>query len=233
MKLSIMIPVYNEKETILQILKKVNSVKLKNIKKEIIIVDDFSTDGTRDILKKLKGYKIIFHEKNKGKGSAIRTALKYATGEIILIQDADLEYDPNDYEKLLKPILENKAKVVYGSRFLAKNFKLSWRNKFHQWFYYLGNNVLTLAANLIYFTNLTDMETCYKVFRKEVIKNIDIKTERFGIDPELTVKTLKKGYKIYEVPIRFYPRSFKEGKKISWKDGLKILLYLIKHRFIN
>ena len=231
MKLSIIMPVYNEKNTIMQILKKVDSVKLKSIKKELIIVDDFSTDGTIDILKKLKKYKIIFHEKNKGKGSAIRTGLKYATGDIITIQDADLEYDPNDYQKLLIPILENKAQVVYGSRFLNKTFKLSWRNKIHQWFYYLGNNVLTLATNIIYFSNITDMETCYKVFKKDVIKSLNLKAERFDIEPEITAKTLRKGYKIYEVPITFNPRSFKEGKKINWKDGLKALFVLIKLRF--
>ncbi len=226
MKLSIIIPTYNERKTILEILNRINKVKLNKIEKEIIIVDDFSTDGTRDILKKTKDCKIFFHEKNKGKGSAIRTGLKHSTGGIILIQDADLEYNPNDYPKLIGPILNKKSKVVYGSRF-SKKHKAKYK------VYYLGNIILSLITRVLYLRKITDMETCYKVFRKDVIKSIRLKAKRFDFEPEITAKLIKKGYKIIEVPIGYKCRDFKEGKKITWKDGLKAAFYLLKYRFVD
>ena len=228
MKLSIIIPVYNEEKTILEIIKK---VKLKKITKEIIVVDDASTDNTRKLLSKLKNgsIKIFFHQKNQGKGAAIRTGLKHAIGDIILIQDADLEYNPKEYEKLLKPIIENKTKVVYGSRLEAIRKNLKNMYKLH----YVGNLFLTFLTNLLYSTNITDMETGYKVFRKEVIKDMRLRAKRFDFEPEITAKILKRGYKIKEVPIDFVGRNFNEGKKITWKDGIKALYYLIKYRFID
>ena len=227
MKLSIIIPVFNEKNTILKILKQVEDVKLNNIQKEIIIVDDFSTDGTREILKNLKKHKVLFHEKNMGKGSALKTGYDNATGEIILNQDADLEYNPEDYNKLLEPILNNETKVIYGSRMLGKH-------KDMYSLHFFGNKFLTLATNLIYNCKITDMETGYKVFTKDVIENLNLKARRFDFEPEITAKILKRGYKIKEVPIDFVnPRGFNEGKKITWKDGVKHFLYLFKYRFFN
>ena len=228
MKLSIIIPVYNEEKTILKIIDKVKKQKLKNIRKEIIIVDDFSTDGTRQILKKIryKNIKILYHKKNIGKGAAIRTALKYANGNIILIQDSDLEYNPAEYPKLIDPIINGNAKVVYGVRF-TKQHKPRYK------IYYLGNIILTLITNLIYNSKIKDMETGYKVFRRGVIKNIKLRSKKFDFEPEITAKILKKGYKIYEVPISYRSRSVKQGKKIGWKDGIKAFFYLIKYRFCN
>ena len=230
-KLSIIVPAYNEEKTILKVINRVKSVKLGNIKKEIIVVDDFSRDGTRKLLKTLQDrkLKIFFHEKNKGKGAAIRTALKHATGDIMLIQDADLEYDPKEYRKLLEPIIYGKAKVVYGSRLEAIRRNLKKMYKLH----YFGNLFLTAITRVLYGAKITDMETGYKVFKKEVIKNINLKAKRFDFEPEITAKILKKGYKITEVPIDFMGRKFSEGKKITWKDGVKALLYLIKYRLID
>jgi len=231
MKLSIIIPVYNEEKTILKVLDKVKKVKLNDITKEIILVDDFSTDGTKNILSELKdsSLKIFFHQKNHGKGAAIRTALKHATGDIIIIQDADLEYEPEEYPKLLEPIIENETKVVYGSRLKAIRKNIKNMYKLH----YIGNTVLTLMTNLLYGSMISDMETCYKVFRKEVIKDMKLKARRFDFEPEITAKILKKGYKIKEVPINFVGRSFNEGKKITWKDGIKALYSLVKYRFVD
>jgi len=226
-KLSIIIPVYNEKNTILEIIKKVEEVKLKDIDKEIIIIDDFSTDGTRDILKDLKKHKIFFHEKNIGKGRAIRTGLKNFTGDIVLFQDADLEYDPKFYEELLKPILNNETKVVYGSRMLGKHRDMYFLHHF-------GNNFLTFVTNLLFRCRITDMETGYKVFRREVLDGINLRSERFEFEPEITAKILKRGHKIKEVPVDFNnPRDFTEGKKITWKDGVKHFFYLIKYKFLE
>jgi len=222
--LSIVIPVYNEKNTIQKIVDLVEAVKLVDgIDKEIIIVDDGSTDGTRDILSKIVGHKIVLHEKNKGKGAAVRTGLKEAGGDYILIQDADLEYDPEEYVLLLKPILNGRADVVYGSRMLGSHTATHF-------YYYLGNKLVTFITNLLYNSSITDMETCYKVFRREVIKNIELESNRFNIEPEITAKVLKK-HRIYEVPISYSARGFDEGKKISWKDGLSAILTLIKYRF--
>ena len=230
-KLSIIVPAYNEEKTILKVIDRVKNTKLKNMEKEIIVVDDFSADGTKRVLSGLKGrnLKIFFHEKNRGKGAAIRTALKHATGDIILIQDADLEYDPKEYKKLLKPIIENKTKVVYGSRFKSISKNLEKMYKLH----YFGNLFLTVMTNILYGAKITDMETGYKVFKKEVIEGIKLRARRFDFEPEITAKILKKGYKITEVPIDFIGRKFSEGKKITWKDGVKALLYLIKYRLID
>ncbi len=231
MKLSIIIPAYNEEKNILEVINKVKRVNLGSITKEIIIIDDFSTDNTRKLLSELKdtSLKIFFHQKNQGKGAAIRTGLKHTTGDIILIQDADLEYDPAEYPKLLQPIIENKTKVVYGSRLEAirKNQKNMYK------LHYIGNAFLTSMTNLLYGAKITDMETCYKIFRKEVIKEMKLKAKRFDFEPEITAKILKKGYKIKEIPINFVGRTFNEGKKITWEDGIKALYYLIKYRFVD
>lgn len=230
--ISVIIPAYNEKDTILEI---INLVKAVKISKEIIIIDDFSKDGTREILKKIKDkeIKVLFHDKNYGKGQAIRTGISHVTGNIVIIQDADLEYDPQDYPKLIKPIIEGKAKVVYGTRFPRKRDK--WFPLFHYFSlsnpYYLANKILTIAADILYFTNITDEPTCYKVFDAEVLKNLNLKCNRFEFCPEATAKARKKGYKIYEVPIRYYPRSIKEGKKIKLKDAFEAMWTLLKYRF--
>ena len=230
-KLSIIIPVYNEEKTIKQVIEKVKNVKLKDFSKEIIIVEDCSTDKTKDILKYLKDYslKIFFHDINKGKGAAVRTGLKNSTGDIILIQDADLEYNPEEYSKLLEPFEDRNVKVVYGSRLEVIRKNLSKMYKLH----YFGNLILTLLTNIFYGTKISDMETGYKVFRKEVMKNINLKSRRFDLEPEITAKILKKGYKIHEVPIDFHGRKFDEGKKITWKDGIKAVYYLVKYRFMD
>lgn len=226
-KLSIIIPAYNEAKTIKKLLKKVEKVKLqKGIKKEIILVDDFSSDGTRNILKQVKKHKVFFHEKNQGKGAAVKTALNKATGDIILVQDADLEYDPQQIPVLIKPILENKTRVVYGSRELKPHNHSCYR-------YFLGNKLLTLTTNLIFGSKLTDMETCYKVFTKEVIKSVHIDAKRFDFEPEITAKILKRKEKIFELPIKYKPRKSEEGKKISWKDGVYAFCVLLKYKFVD
>lgn len=225
MKLSILIPVFNEKKTIREIIKKVEEVK---INKEIILVDDCSTDGSREILEKekKKGKKVFFHNKNLGKGAALRTGFQHITGDYVIVQDADLEYDPQDYHKLIKPILDGKAEVVYGSRFTGER-----RNMFfHHW---VGNKFLTLVTNILYNTTLSDMETCYKIFKSDVIKKINIKSNRFNFEPEITSKILKQGIRIYEVPISYTGREFSEGKKITWKDGISALWTLLKYRFVD
>jgi dolichol-phosphate mannosyltransferase len=236
-KLSIIIPVYNEEKTFRELLDKVNNIDLRELKlkKEIIIVDDCSTDKTKEILKNLlalKKYKIILKKKNKGKGHTIKLGLKHATGDINIIQDADLEYEPKDYPKLLKPILKNKTKVVYGSRFINKH-NSNWAVPTH----YIGNRGLSFITSMLFFQWITDMETCYKCFTKEVkedlFKKMKFNPKRFDLEPEITAKICKLGYKIKEVPINYYPRDFSEGKKISWKDGVKAFFYLIKYRIVN
>jgi len=227
-KLSIIIPAYNEKDTVLEIINKIKAVDLGKVMKELIIVDDFSKDGTREILQNIhdKEIKTHYHKKNMGKGMAIRTGLKHVTGNIVIIQDADLEYNPEDYKQLIKPILENKYDVVYGSRVLDKK-----ELKYAYYTFYLGGRLVTFFTNLLYFSNLTDEPTCYKTFKTNVIKNIDIKGERFEWEPEVTAKILKKGIKIHEVPISYYPRDRKHGKKINWKDGIQAIWTLVKYRF--
>jgi len=232
MKLSIITPVFNEKNTILEILKRIEAVDLGNIEKEIIIVDDGSTDRTREILKNLENqHKIIYHQENLGKGMALRNGFKEARGDIILIQDADLECDPQNYPVLIKPILEGKADVVFGSRFKEKDFC-----HFSRWFYW-GNRALTSFSNLLSGLNITDMWTGYKVFKKEVIGEIlpHLTAQRFEIEPELTPQVAKRRYKILEVPLSFFgkSRTKKEGKKINLGDGLVSVWYIIKFNLLK
>jgi len=227
-KLSIIIPVYNEEKTIATLIKKVKAVNLKNIEKEIIVVNDCSKDRTLEILKKIKGIKVMNHKKNMGKGYAIRTGIKFTTGDIIIIQDADLEYEPNDYEKLIKPIINGKAKVVYGSRRLhKKNIQYSGFS------FYVGGLTLTWLANILYNIRITDEPTCYKVFRSDVLKNMKLTCKRFEFCPEVTAKVAKKGIKILEIPINYYPRTVKEGKKIKTKDWFEAVWTLLKFRFLK
>jgi dolichol-phosphate mannosyltransferase len=224
-KLSVLIPIYNEKGTIEELLKKVNQVQ---IDKEIIVADDGSTDGTRDILQSLHDLydKLILLPKNTGKGFAIRTALEQALGDIIIIQDGDLEYDPNDYYKLIQPILDGKADVVYGSRNLRSHMHSYYR-------YYIGGKFLTVLTNFLFHSKISDEPTCYKVFKSEILKSLNLKCKKFEFCPEVTAKILKKGYPIFEVPISYSPRKFINGKKIKFKDGLHAIWTLIKYRIIS
>jgi dolichol-phosphate mannosyltransferase len=231
MKLSVIIPVYNENKNIIKVIEEVNAV---DIKKEIIVIDDGSNDGTQEILRNLNTNNIIkvFHDKNRGKGAAIKTGLEYVTGNIVIIQDADFEYNPQEYSLLIQPILDGKAQIVYGSRFY---FPVK-HNKSNYHFYYhflLGVKFLNFLTYLLYGTKITDEATCYKVFRTDVIKNIDLKCEGFDFCPEITAKLCKKGYTIHEVPISYSGRTFEEGKKINWKDGLRAIYILLKYRFLD
>jgi glycosyltransferase involved in cell wall biosynthesis len=228
MKLSIIIPAFNEKNTIKEIVRRVRTVELDEVEKEIIIVDDGSTDGTTDVLKieEDSGLRVIYHSRNRGKGASIRSALAYATGDYIIIQDADLEYDPEDLSRMIAPVLKKKADVVYGSRFTGER-----RNMF--FWHFVGNRALSLITNVLYNTTLSDMETCYKLFSKESMKGIKIKSARFEFEPEITAKILRKGIRIYEVPISYTGREFSEGKKISWKDGLLAFWTLVKYRIVR
>ena len=229
--LTILMPVYNEAQTLREIVARVEQVSLDGVRKELVIVDDGSTDGTREILQELARagqHKIYYHGHNMGKGAALRTALTYATGEIILIQDADLEYDPREYAELIQPILEGRADVVYGSRLSGGKVARA----FNFW-HYVGNKMLTLTTNILYNSILTDMETCYKVFRADVIKNIRIRSNRFDFEPEITAKVLRRRHKLYEMPISYYGRDFSEGKKITWRDGFAAVWALVKYRFVD
>ena len=217
-------PVFNEKNTILKILAKVEAASARGLEKEIIIVDDFSSDGTRELLKSLESkHKIIYHQKNQGKGAAFKSGFQRASGDVIVIQDADLEYDPADYEALLEPIHEGWADVVYGCRFRGDKQRVLY---FH---HYLGNRFLTLLSNLFTNLNLNDMETGYKVFRREVADSFKskLKSKRFGIEPELTARVAKGRWRVYEVPINYYGRTYEEGKKIGWRDGVKAVFGII------
>jgi len=224
MKLSVIMPVYNERTTIAEIVRRVLAVELP---KELIIVDDGSTDGTRELLRQIPAEvaTVLFHERNLGKGAAIRTALERVTGEIVIIQDADLECDPNDYPALVRPIVEGTASVVFGSRVLRPDNPRLYLS------FYLGGRLLSLIANLLYGIRITDEPCCYKVFRREVIKGLSLECRRFEFDPEVTAKIARRGIPIYEVPIRYTPRTIAEGKKMSWTDGLYAVWILVKYRF--
>jgi len=241
MKLSVVMPVYNEIGTIAEILRRVRAVQLTvpvgygpengavvQFEREIVIVDDGSTDGTREVLHTLEGEPdmvTVFHEHNQGKGAAVRTGLRHASGDVMLVQDADLEYDPRDYPALLQPIVEDRSQVVYGSRFRGGPTRAMF------FWHMAGNRFLTLVTNVLYDTILSDMETCYKVFTREVAEQLDLKAPGWGFDPEITAQILKRGYRIYEVPISYTGREFEEGKKISWRDGITVLWTLIRYRF--
>ena len=243
-KLSVVIPVYNEKDTVFEILRRVQDTEMR---KEIILVDDCSKDGTRQILEKLaelqgKGdprataddggdpielteIRFFFQGENQGKGAALRRGFAVTTGEIVLVQDADLEYDPRDYPRLLEPILDGRADVVFGSRFLGGPQRV------HYFWHYVANRFLTLLSDMATNLKLSDMETCYKVFRREVLKNIQIKSNRFGFEPEITAKVAKGKWRVYEVPISYAGRTYEEGKKITWKDGVQALWCIIRFKF--
>ena len=227
MKLSVVIPVFNEKNTIMDVIARVRSVALQ---KEMIIVDDFSTDGTRALLQSLPpsdDLKIFLQPANQGKGAALRRGFAEVTGDIVVIQDADLEYDPAEYQNLIQPILASKADVVYGSRFLSGPHRvlLFWHS--------VGNRLLTTLSNMMTDLNLTDMETCYKVFRADVLKKIRLRENRFGFEPEFTAKVARARCRIYEIPISYSGRDYSEGKKIGWKDGIAAIYFILKYRFAD
>ena len=232
MKLSVLIPAYNEVNTLEEAIRRVRGVRLP---KEIIVVEDGSTDGTRELLMRLAGeakpapdplndLKVLFQPRNQGKGAAVRSALSHVTGDIVIIQDADLEYDPRDYMRLLEPILSGQADVVYGTRFYGGG-----PHRVLFFWHYLGNQILTLVSNVLTNLNLTDMEVGYKVFKSEVLKNINLKSDRFGFEPEITMKVAKKNCRVYEVPISYHGRTYAEGKKITWKDGIATFYTLIRY----
>ena len=224
MKISVVIPVYNEETTLRRIVEKVREA-LDNL--EIIIVDDCSTDGTREVLEDIakEGIKVITHDRNSGKGAALRTGFENVSGDIVIIQDADLEYDPRDYPNLLQPILDGRADVVYGSRFLGGPHRVLF------FWHYIGNKLLTCFSNMMTNLNLTDMETCYKVFRADLLKKIRFQSNRFGFEPEFTAKVARLGLRIYETPISYSGRDYSEGKKITWKDGMAAVFHITYYRF--
>jgi glycosyltransferase involved in cell wall biosynthesis len=229
-RLSIVIPAYNERDTIAEILRRVRAAPVSGLEREIIVVDDCSTDGTREILRGLPrdaGLRIIEKPKNQGKGAALRDGFAAATGDIVLVQDADLEYDPNEYPRLLQPILDGVADVVYGSRFLGGPHRVLY------FWHYVANRGLTLLSNMVTNVNLTDMETCYKVFRAEVLRQISLESDRFGFEPEVTAKVARLGYRMFEVPISYYGRTYAEGKKIGWKDGVSALSCIVRYGLLG
>ena len=223
MKLSVIIPVYNEKDCIEEVISRVKAVP---VDKEIIVVDDCSTDGTREVLKRIDGINLLLHDRNRGKGAAIRTALKEITGGIVIIQDADMEYPPEQYPEVIKPIIDGYADVVFGSRFLGLH-------RVFLFWHFVGNRFLTLLTNVLYNTILTDMETGVKAFKREVFEKIRIKSNGFDFEPEITAKVLKKGFRLYEMPITYYGRGYEEGKKITWRDAIPAIWAIIKYRFVD
>ncbi len=228
-KLSVVIPVYNEKETIREIVRRVKSVGIPGVEIEVVIVDDYSTDGTRDIIKgDLAGVidKYVFHERNMGKGAALRTGFQHVTGDFVIVQDADLEYDPSEYGRMIEPLIDGRADVVYGSRFRGEG-----AHRVLYFWHYVVNLLLTLLSNIFTNLNLSDMETCYKAFRSEIIKKITIEQNRFGFEPEVTAKIAKMGCRVYEVGISYSGRTYEEGKKIGFKDAVTALWCIIKYRF--
>jgi glycosyltransferase involved in cell wall biosynthesis len=226
-KLSVIVPVFDERNTVVEIVRRMRAVELP-VELEIVIVDDGSTDGTRDVLRQLADstVHVVMHERNQGKGAAIRTGLASVTGDLVLVQDADLEYDPQDWPKLLNPILRGKARVVYGSRFTGERRNMLF-------LHWVGNRFLSLITNVLYNTTLSDMETCYKLFDRSVLDGITIRASRFEFEPEITAKILRRKIRIYEVPISYTGREFDEGKKITWRDGFVALWTLVKYRFTD
>ena len=228
-KVSVIVPVFNERNTLPEILRRMRTVELPDgIEREIIVVDDGSSDGTRDVLKQLgdSTVRVVMHENNRGKGAAVRTGFAHATGDYVLIQDADLEYDPEDWPKLMTPVLRGKARVVYGSRFTGERRNMLF-------LHWIGNRALSLTTNILYNTTLSDMETCYKLIDRSIINSLDLRADRFDFEPEITAKILKRGIRIYEVPISYTGREFDEGKKITWRDGFAALWTLVKYRFVD
>jgi len=228
-KLSVVVPVFNERNTLVELLRRVRSVDLPgDIEREIVVVDDGSSDGTRDVLNQLSDstVRVVLHDANQGKGAALRTGFAHATGDYVLVQDADLEYDPHDWPRLLDPVLRGKARVVYGSRFTGER-----RNMLL--LHWIGNRFLSLVTNVLYNTTLSDMETCYKLLDRRLLDELTLRSKRFEIEPELTAKLLKRGVRIYEVPISYAGREYEEGKKITWRDGFIALWTLVKYRFTD
>jgi glycosyltransferase involved in cell wall biosynthesis len=226
-KLSVVVPVFNERNTLVEILRRMRAVELPDgIECEIIVVDDGSDDGTRDVLKQLgdSTVRVVMHDENRGKGAAVRTGLRHANGEYVLVQDADLEYDPDDWPRLLAPVLRGRARVVYGSRFTGERRNMLF-------LHWIGNRFLSLTTNILYNTTLSDMETCYKLVDRRLLEDMALRADAFDIEPEITAKILKRGIRIYEVPISYAGREFEEGKKITWRDGFAALWTLIKFRF--
>jgi glycosyltransferase involved in cell wall biosynthesis len=226
-KLSIVVPVFNERNTLVEIVRRMRAVELPDsIEREIIVVDDGSDDGTRDVLQQLgdSTVRVIMHERNRGKGAAVRTGFANATGEYVLVQDADLEYDPEDWPKLLNPVLRGRTRVVYGSRFTGERRNMLF-------LHWIGNRFLSFVTNVLYNTTLSDMETCYKLLDRRLLDDLSLSADRFDIEPEITAKILKRGVRIYEVPISYTGREFDEGKKITWHDGVAALWTLVKYRF--
>jgi len=226
-KLSVVVPVFNERNTLVEILRRMRAVELpEGVEREIIVVDDGSDDGTRDVLNQLgdSTVRVIMHERNQGKGAAVRTGFRNATGEYVLVQDADLEYDPEDWPDLLSPVLRGRSRVVYGSRFTGERRNMLF-------LHWVGNRFLSFTTNVLYNTTLSDMETCYKLIDRTLLDNMKLRADRFDFEPEITAKLLKQGVRIYEVPISYTGREFEEGKKITWRDGFAALWTLVKYRF--